>query len=78
MVNPESIQHDIAAGLDCTHLEVRGDGHHFEAIVVSAAFAGKSRIQQHQLVFATLGDRMRAEIHALSLKTFTPDTWAAR
>ena len=78
MVNPESTQHDIAAGLDCTHLEVSGDGHHFEAIVVSAAFAGKSRIQQHQLVFATLGDRMRAEIHALSLKTFTPDTWAAR
>ena len=78
MVNPESIQHDIAAGLDCAHLEVSGDGHHFEAIVVSAAFAGKSRIQQHQLVFATLGDRMRAEIHPLSLKTFTPDTWAAR
>ena len=78
MINPESIQHDIAAGLDCAHLEVSGDGHHFEAIVVSAAFAGKSRIQQHQLVFATLGDRVCAEIHAHSLKTFTPDTWAAR
>jgi acid stress-induced BolA-like protein IbaG/YrbA len=59
-----------------THLTVVGDGHHFEAVVVSEAFAGKSRVQRHQLVYQTLGDRMREEIHALSMKTYTPQEWA--
>jgi len=76
MVTPESIQHNIAQGMATEHLSVVGDdGTHFEAVIVSAAFAGKSRVQRHQMVYQTLGDRMRAEIHALSMKTFTPQEW---
>jgi acid stress-induced BolA-like protein IbaG/YrbA len=77
-VTPESIQANIAQNMATEHLTVVGDGQHFEAVVVSEVFAGKSRIQRHQLVFQTLGDRMRDEIHALSIKTFTPQEWAAR
>jgi acid stress-induced BolA-like protein IbaG/YrbA len=70
---PELVKNYIAAGLDCTHLEVSGDGSHFEAVIVSNAFAGKRLIQRHQLVYSALGDRMREEIHALSMKTLTPE-----
>ena len=77
MVEPRSIEDSSRAGLDCTHVEVRGDGAHFEAVVVSNAFAGRSRVARHQLVYAALGDRMREEIHALSMKTLTPEEWAA-
>ena len=76
MVNPEQIKHYIESGLACEHVEVAGDGHHFDAILVSAAFRGKSRVQQHQLVYRALGDRMRAEVHALSMRTLTPEEWA--
>jgi acid stress-induced BolA-like protein IbaG/YrbA len=69
---PESVKNYIAAGLECTHLEVEGDGQHFNAVIVSPAFEGKRLIQRHQLVYAALGDRMREEIHALSMKTMTP------
>ena len=72
---PELIHGYIANGLDCTHLEVEGDGQHFNAVIVSAAFAGKRPIQRHQMVYAVLGDRMREEIHALSMKTLTPDEY---
>lgn len=76
MVTPKSIQHNIEQGLATEYLKVSGeDGTHFEAIVVSAAFAGKSRVQRHQMVYQTLGDRMREEIHALSMKTYTPQEW---
>ena len=75
MVTPESVQAGIAAGLACEHLEVVGDGQHFQALVVSAAFAGKSRVQRHQLVYGALGERMREEIHALSMQTLTPEEW---
>lgn len=75
MVTPESIQLNIAQGMATEHLSVDGDGRHFEAVVVSDAFAGKSRIQRHQLVYQTLGERMREEIHALSIKTYTPQEW---
>jgi len=70
---PEQIKNYIAAGMQCTHLTVEGDGQHFEATIVSPAFAGKRLIQRHQLVYAVLGDRMREEIHALSMKTLTPE-----
>ena len=70
---PEAIHSYIAAGLECTHLQVEGDGQHFQALIVSPAFAGKRLIQRHQLVYAALGDRMREEIHALSMKTLTPE-----
>ena len=75
MVTPESIQQNIEQGMTHTYVSVSGDGQHFEAVVVSAEFAGKSRVQCHQRVYQTLGDRMRAEIHALSMKTFTPAEW---
>ena len=75
MVTPESIRASLEAGLPCDHVEVRGDGHHFEAVIVSKAFAGLSRVKQHQLVYAALGDRMREEIHALSMQTLTPQQW---
>jgi acid stress-induced BolA-like protein IbaG/YrbA len=70
---PESVKQYIAAGLECSHLEVEGDGQHFNAVIVSNAFAGKRLVQRHQLVYAALGDRMREEIHALSMKTLTPE-----
>ena len=70
---PELVKSYIAAGIDCSHLEVEGDGQHFNAVIVSPAFAGKRLIQRHQLVYAALGDRMREEIHALSMKTLTPE-----
>jgi acid stress-induced BolA-like protein IbaG/YrbA len=73
---PELIHGYIHNGLACTHLEVEGDGQHFSAVIVSPAFVGKSRIQRHQIVYAALGDRMREEIHALSMKTLTPDEFA--
>jgi len=78
MVTTESIRQSIAAGLPCDHVEVRGDGQHFEALVVSAAFEGLGKIRQHQLVYAAMGDRMREEVHALSMVTLTPAQWAAR
>ncbi len=69
---PELVKNYIAAGLECSHLEVEGDGQHFTALIVSEAFVGKRPIQRHQLVYAALGERMREEIHALSMKTLTP------
>ena len=77
MVTPDSIQASIVAGIACTHCQVTGDGQHFEAIIVSQAFDGVNRVRRHQLVYAALGDRMREEIHALSMKTLTPAEWQA-
>jgi acid stress-induced BolA-like protein IbaG/YrbA len=77
MASAESIERAIAAGLTCEHVAVQGDGHHWEAVVVSARFEGLPRVRQHQLVYAALGDAMREEIHALSMTTLTPAQWAA-
>jgi len=75
----EELQTIIAAGLACDHLEVEGDGRHWQAVIVSAEFAGKRLIQRHQRVYATLGERMHTdEVHALSMKTYTPAEWAAQ
>lgn len=76
MFDPKLIKAFIEQGLECELVHVDGDGHHFEALIVSAAFAGKSRVQQHQLVYRTLGDKMGGDIHALSMKTYTPEQWA--
>lgn len=73
---PEQIKHYIATNLECSYLTVNGDGQHFQATIVSAHFAGKRLIQRHQMVYAVLGDRMKEEIHALSMKTLTPDEFA--
>jgi acid stress-induced BolA-like protein IbaG/YrbA len=78
MVDPKSIEDSIRAGLVCDHLQVHGDGAHFEAVIVSPAFTGLSRVRQHQLVYTALGERMRVEIHALSMKTYSPEEWASR
>lgn len=77
MVTTESIKQGIEAGLACEHVEVVGDGQHFQALVVSAQFAGCNRVQRHQLVYGALGERMREEIHALSMRTLTPEEWRA-
>lgn len=76
MPTPDDIRGWIAAGLPCEQLQVQGDGRHFEALVVSDAFEGKRAVQRHQIVYGVLGDRMREEIHALSLKTLTPAEYA--
>jgi len=78
MVNPEDVQRYIESGMRCDLVRVAGDGTHFEALVVSADFAGKSRVERHQLVYQALGERMREEIHALSMQTLTPEEWATR
>jgi len=75
VVTIESVKGGIESGLACEHVEVIGDGQHFQALVVSRAFEGRSRVQRHQLVYAALGERMREEIHALSMKTLTPEEW---
>lgn len=72
----DEVQRYIAAGLPCTALEVQGDGRHFFATIVSAEFEGLSRVRRHQRVYAALGDRMREQIHALSMKTLTPAEFA--
>lgn len=78
MLSAAQVATYITAGLPCEHIEVRGDdGAHFEALIVSTAFEGKRMVQQHQLVYQALGERMREEIHALSMQTFTPDAWRA-
>jgi acid stress-induced BolA-like protein IbaG/YrbA len=72
---PEQVKGYIETGLPCEHVEVEGDGQHFFATIVSPAFEGKRPIARHQLVYAALGERMREEIHALSMKTLTPAEW---
>lgn len=75
MMQPEQIKTWIENGIECDFVEVKGDGHHFEAVIVSSAFRGKPKVQQHQLIYRVLGDRMREEIHALSMRTLTPEEW---
>jgi acid stress-induced BolA-like protein IbaG/YrbA len=75
--SPDDVRRYIADGLACEELQVEGDGRHFDALVVSNAFEGKSRVQRHQLVYAALGSRMREEVHALSIKALTPAEWQA-
>ena len=74
---PAEVQRYIAQGLACEHLEVEGDGRHFFATIVSAEFEGTNRVARHQKVYRALGDRMREQIHALSMKTLTPAEWAS-
>lgn len=75
----DQLQSLITAGLPCEHCQLDGDGRHWYATIVSAAFEGLRPIQRHQKVYATLGNRMKTdEVHALSMKTFTPVEWAAQ
>ena len=74
-MDPNNIRQFIEEGMQCDHVELSGDGRHFEAIVVSPLFRGLSKVRQHQLVYAALGERMREDIHALSMRTLTPEEW---
>jgi len=77
LVSANDVKDYISQGLACDYVQVLGDdGQHFEAVIVSPMFAGRNMVQQHQLVYQALGDRMRQEIHALSMRTFTPEAWA--
>ncbi len=76
MLSAQQLETYITQNLVCDYIKVLGDdGTHFEAVIVSPEFAGKSMVQQHQRVYAALGDRMKAEIHALSMRTLTPEAW---
>jgi acid stress-induced BolA-like protein IbaG/YrbA len=78
VITPDDIKRTIEAGLACEHVAVDGDGEHFQAVIVCAAFGGLPKVRQHQMVYAALGDRMREEIHALSMQTLTPVQWATQ
>ncbi|OGO91597.1 MAG: BolA family transcriptional regulator [Coxiella sp. RIFCSPHIGHO2_12_FULL_42_15] len=73
IVTAEQVKHWIEQGLPNCTVTVDGDGRHFNAIIVCTDFIGKNSMQRHRMVYAALGDRMREQIHALSLKTLTPD-----
>lgn len=74
---PQQVKEYIASGLPCVELNVQGDGRHFYALIVSEKFEGMRSIARHQHVYAILGDRMKEEIHAISLKTYTPSEYEA-
>ena len=77
MLTAENVKTYIEAALPCEHVQVEGDdGRHFQALIISAQFQGKNTVQQHQMVYKSLGDKMKQEIHALSMKTLTPEQWA--
>lgn len=79
MTSANDVKTYIEQGLNCDFVQVLGDdGQHFEAVIVSQAFVGINMVKQHQLVYQALGDRMREQIHALSMKTYTPEAWAKR
>lgn len=71
----EDIKALIEAGIPDCMVEIGGDGTHFEAIIVSDLFSGKTMVQQHQLVYRALGEKMGTDIHALSIQTYTTQEW---
>ncbi|MDJ0532154.1 MAG: BolA/IbaG family iron-sulfur metabolism protein [Xenococcaceae cyanobacterium MO_207.B15] len=76
MINPQQVKTMIQEQFPEAQVEVAGDGEHFEAVIVSPKFEGKSKVKQHQMVYAAVNDAMASEvIHALSLKTYTPEAW---
>ncbi len=76
-MDPRRIEERIRAALPGAEVQVSGDGRHFQARVVSAAFAGKSPVACHRMVYAALGEEVGSEaLHALSLRTYTPEQWA--
>jgi acid stress-induced BolA-like protein IbaG/YrbA len=78
-MQPQDIKQLIERCFPGAQVEVAGDdGQHFEAIIVAREFAGKTMLQQHQMVYAALGDKMRSEIHALSFRTLTPEEHRAQ
>ena len=78
MTTPQQIKAWLEAALPCEHVQIEGDGQHFDAVIVSAEFRGKTRVGQHQPVYKALGDHMQSDIHALSMQTLTPEDWQKR
>ena len=79
MLEAQQIKIWIGAGLPCEHIEVAGDGQHFEAVIVSGEFAGLGRVQRQQRINALLKERFDSgELHALTMQTLTPEEWRAR
>lgn len=76
-MDPKEIQTMIENGMSAASVNVEGDGTHFEAVIVSEEFDGKTLLERHQLVYKVLGDAMKDRIHALSLKTYTPEQWSS-
>lgn len=76
MPTPEQVKRWIEEGLTDSSAEVVGDGRHFEAVVISSEFSGKIMLEQHRMVYTGLGEKME-DIHALSLRTYTPEQWAS-
>lgn len=75
-MDPEEVKRLIQAGLPGCEVMVKGDGSHFDAVVVGEVFAGQSLVKQQQLVYATVNDKIASgELHALSIKTYTPAEW---
>ncbi|OSM01679.1 BolA family protein [Magnetofaba australis] len=78
-MEPDLVQQRLSEAISCDHIDVGGDGRHFEAMIVSAEFEGKSLVQRHQLVYKALGDYMSDDaVHAMSMKTLTPAEWSGQ
>ena len=75
-MEPKEIQTMIENGMSGAEVSVEGDGTHFEAVIISQDFDGKTLLERHQLVYEVLGEAMKERIHALSLKTYTPEQWS--
>jgi acid stress-induced BolA-like protein IbaG/YrbA len=71
----DTIKHMIEAGLPGSEVQVTGDGTHFEAVIISDAFAGRNSLARHRMVYTVLGDAMQSAIHALSMRTYTKAEW---
>jgi stress-induced morphogen len=80
MVEAKTLEERIRQGVgEVSHIvvtDLTGTKDHWEAVIVSGAFSGKSRIQQHQMVYTALGELMAGPVHALALKTYTPESWS--
>ena len=74
-MDPKEIQTMIESGMSGAQVSVEGDGTHFDAVIVSEDFEGKTLLERHKLVYKVLGEAMKERIHALSLKTYTPEQW---
>ena len=81
MLEPERVKELLTSafpGADIDLVDLTGTRDHYQARIVSAAFAGKSLIEQHQMVYRALGDLMKGPIHALALNTYTPESYARK
>lgn len=78
-MDPEEVKRIIEQGLPGSRVLIEGDGRHFEAVVISESFAGRSLLEQHRMVYRTLGERFQTDsVHALSFRTYTPAEWEGR